>query len=124
MPFKDHTFSKAMVAFGIRNVQGLDELLDEMARVIIPGGRAAVLEFSLPKNVLLRGFYRIYLMHIIPLVGGIISGDFGAYKYLGNSVTQFHSPMELERIMTDRGFQVVRSKALFFGISHLFILAK
>ncbi|OPL13226.1 MAG: hypothetical protein AVO39_10800 [delta proteobacterium MLS_D] len=124
LPFRDGVFDRAMVAFGIRNMNNIEAFLDELHRVITVGGRAAILEFSLPSNPLIRHIYLVYLTRILPLVGRFLSGDDGAYRYLTDSVLEFSSPSLLRKFMRKRGFDLIGSQRLFFGIAHLFILAR
>jgi len=124
MPFPDATFSKAMVGFGIRNMNDIPGLFAEVHRVLKPSGRFAVLEFSTPEHVPFKWFYMLYLLRVMPTVGGIISGDFAAYRYLRDSVLSFPAPPVLEDMLQKNGLRMVASKALFFGIAHLYLAEK
>jgi len=124
LPFRDQAFDRAMVAFGIRNMEHPDLFLDEIHRVLKDEGRLAVLEFSLPRNPLIRRLYLFYFTILLPAVGGIISGYLPAYKYLRDSVMAFTPPEDLENTMKARGFSILRSRDLFFGVSHLYVLGK
>lgn len=124
IPFRSQAFSKAMVAFGVRNMEDPAVFFEEVCRGMKVGGRLAVLEFSVPRNVFFKGIYLIYFTHVLPLIGGVISRDFAAYKYLRDSVLEFPPPNELERMMKDRCLRVVHSTSLFLGIAHLYILEK
>jgi demethylmenaquinone methyltransferase/2-methoxy-6-polyprenyl-1,4-benzoquinol methylase len=124
MPFRDETFQSAMVAFGIRNMNNLDAFLAEIHRVLRIRGRFSVLEFSLPERSLLRWIYGAYLTYVVPIIGGLISGNYDAYRYLRDSVTGFPVPEALEGIMKGQGFRVVRSVSIFGGISHLYLIEK
>ena len=124
MPFRNETFNRAVVAFGIRNMDNLEVFLDEIYRVMNPDGRFSILEFSIPENYPCRCIYMIYLTYILPVVGGVLSGDYETYKYLRDSVMAFPAPKALESIMEGRGFRVVQSKSLLGGIAHLYLLQK
>lgn len=124
MPFGNGTFKSAMVAFGIRNMEDLGAFLDEIYRVLNMHGRFTILEFSVPERVPFRWIYMAYLKYVLPFIGGIISGDHEAYRYLRDSVMGFPSPKILEGMMEGRGFRVVQSRALFGGISHLYLVEK
>jgi len=124
MPFSDETISSAMVAFGIRNIENLEVFLDEVHRILNPHGRFSILEFSIPESLPFRLLYKVYLTYVLPVIGGLISGDYEAYRYLRDSVMRFPSPKALERIMGDRNFRVVQSRPLLGGISHLYLVAK
>jgi len=124
MPFRNGTFTSAMVAFGIRNMNNLEAFLAEIHRVLCMGGRFAVLEFSLPESLLFRSVYAVYLTYVVPIIGGLISGDYDAYRYLRNSVTGFPAPGALEDMMNGKGFRIVRSRPVFGGISHLYLIEK
>jgi len=124
MPFCDETFNSAIVAFGIRNMENLEGFLDEICRVLNPHGRFSVLEFSIPENYPFRWIYMAYLKYILPVLGGLLSGDYATYRYLRDSIMAFPGPKTLEGIMEKCGFRVVHSESLLGGISHLYLLQK
>ncbi|HYA15206.1 MAG TPA: bifunctional demethylmenaquinone methyltransferase/2-methoxy-6-polyprenyl-1,4-benzoquinol methylase UbiE [Syntrophales bacterium] len=124
LPFRDKAFNSAMVAFGIRNVDNMETLFDEVYRVLNPHGRFFVLEFSLPGNLLFRRIYMVYLKYVLPVIGGFISGDHDTYRYLRDSVIGFPAPTVLVGMMEGRGFRVVRSRPLVGGIAYLYLLEK
>ncbi|HET6460586.1 MAG TPA: bifunctional demethylmenaquinone methyltransferase/2-methoxy-6-polyprenyl-1,4-benzoquinol methylase UbiE [Syntrophales bacterium] len=124
MPFRNETFNSALVAFGIRNMNNLEAFLAEIHRVLNTNGRFAVLEFSLPESPLWRCIYGVYLKYAVPVIGGLISGDYDAYRYLRDSVTEFPVPRVLEEIMKGQDFRIVRSRSIFGGVSHLFLIEK
>lgn len=119
MPFEDNSFDSATIAFGIRNV--VDRLcgLKEILRVLKPGGRIVVLEFSNPHSRFFKAAYNFYFLKILPLVGGLIS-NFSAYKYLPDSVLEFPSQEEFKKIMSAAGFSHVEHKDLTFGIATVY----
>jgi demethylmenaquinone methyltransferase / 2-methoxy-6-polyprenyl-1,4-benzoquinol methylase len=124
MPFREGTFDKAMVAFGIRNVQDVGAFLTEVNRVMRKGGRFAVLELSVPVCRVTRPLYLTYLTQILPFIGSMQSGDQAAYRYLSDSILSFPVPEELEKIMASKGFKIVRSISQTQGICHLYVLEK
>jgi demethylmenaquinone methyltransferase/2-methoxy-6-polyprenyl-1,4-benzoquinol methylase len=124
IPVKDGSFHKAMVAFGLRNMHSVEQFLDEVYRILNAHGRLAVLEFSIPQNVVFKRIYLVYFRWILPFVGGLVSGDFKAYQYLHDSVMSFLSSTQLEQVMEKKKFNIIRSTPLVNGIAHLFILDK
>ena len=124
MPFKTGSFDKAIVAFGIRNVQDVGAFLAEVNRVMKKGGRFAVLELSVPICRITKPLYLTYLTQILPLIGSMQSGDLAAYRYLSDSILSFPIPEELEKIMVSKGFKLVRSISQTQGICHLYVLEK
>jgi demethylmenaquinone methyltransferase/2-methoxy-6-polyprenyl-1,4-benzoquinol methylase len=118
LPVKEATFDGALVAFGIRNVGDPGAALREVHRVLRPGGRFVVLEFSLPAGAL-GSVYRFYFTQILPRIGGLISGDRSAYSYLPASVAGFPTPAEFGALMTQVGFEDVRWQLLSGGIACL-----
>ncbi|MCD6487181.1 MAG: bifunctional demethylmenaquinone methyltransferase/2-methoxy-6-polyprenyl-1,4-benzoquinol methylase UbiE [Syntrophobacterales bacterium] len=124
MPFSNETFDHAMTAFGIRNMSNLPTFLDEVFRVLKDGGKMAVLELSVPSHLSWKWVYLAYFKTILPVIGGLVSGDFKAYRYLRDSVMGFPPPAELERLMKESGFEVVQSSSLLLGIAHIYLLRK
>lgn len=120
IPFSDETFDAVTIAFGIRNVEDLQKALREMYRILKPGGRAVILEFSLPANRLIRTAYLFYFRHILPRVGAVISGDAYAYRYLNQTVETFHYGDEFCELMAHAGFRDVAATALTFGIATIY----
>ncbi len=120
LPLPDETFSGFSVAFGIRNLSNLTKGLDEMYRVLRPGGIAAILEFSRPSNPVFAPVYRFYLHRILPVLGGMISGDKEAYRYLAESIEGFYSQEEICNMMREAGFKDVSYRPLTMGIVTLY----
>ncbi len=117
LPLADKSADIISIAFGIRNVSNWGEAIDEFARVLKPGGRLIILEFSLPTNPLLRAFYNFYFRKIMPITATLISGDkTGAYKYLPKSVNTFISRQAMQDRMAQAGFKEIVAKPLTFGI--------
>src|SRR5688572_21251010 len=95
LPFADHSFEAVTIAFGLRNLSSVEEGLSELLRVLKPGGRAAVLEFSSPVLPVFRGVFRFYFKRVLPRIGSLISGSREAYEYLPDSVSRFPDQKEL-----------------------------
>jgi demethylmenaquinone methyltransferase/2-methoxy-6-polyprenyl-1,4-benzoquinol methylase len=118
LPLAAAALDGALVAFGIRNVAQPLLALREAHRVLRAGGALVVLEFALPRGVL-GSLYRFYFRHVLPRLGGLVSGDRGAYAYLPASVERFARPEELAALMGQAGFIDVRSRRLTGGIAWL-----
>ncbi len=116
----DATFDAVTIAFGIRNVIDVDAGLREMNRILKPGGRALVLEFSLPGNALFRALYLFYFRNVLPLVGGLVSGDHAAYRYLNTTVESFPYGEAFCAMMRNAGFREVQAHALTMGIATVY----
>jgi demethylmenaquinone methyltransferase/2-methoxy-6-polyprenyl-1,4-benzoquinol methylase len=105
------------IAFGIRNVADWGKAIDEFLRVLRPGGRLIILEFSLPTNPVMRGLYNFYFRKIMPRTATLISGDkTGAYKYLPESVNTFISRDTMQARMKQAGFKEIVARPMTFGI--------
>jgi demethylmenaquinone methyltransferase/2-methoxy-6-polyprenyl-1,4-benzoquinol methylase len=117
LPLDDASADVISIAFGIRNVQDPLVAIKEFRRVLRPGGRVIILEFSLPTNPILRGLYNFYFRKILPRTATLISGDkTGAYKYLPESVNTFITRERMMQMMIDAGFSDVRQFPLTFGV--------
>ncbi len=121
LPFADWTMDGAIVAFGIRNVASLDAGLREAYRVLKPGARFVILEFTTPRSWVVRTGYQFYFHHVLPLIGGIISGHRTAYRYLPQSVAHFPGEAELAARMRAAGFRDVTWESLTFGIAAIHV---
>jgi len=121
LPIASGQLAGAIVAFGIRNVAGLDEALREALRILVPGGRFVILEFSTPRIRVLRILYQLYFHHVLPLIGRLISGHRTAYKYLPRSVANFPVEEELARRMEAAGFAKVSWRSLSFGVAAIHV---
>ena len=121
IPHPDETFDGITIAFGIRNVVDRAAGLSEMYRVLKPGGRAVILEFSNPRSQLFRKIYYFYFQKILPTIGGLISKKRSAYQYLPDSVLEFPCQEDFSRMMSDAGFQRVQHCDLTFGISTVYL---
>jgi demethylmenaquinone methyltransferase/2-methoxy-6-polyprenyl-1,4-benzoquinol methylase len=121
LPIASGQLAGAIVSFGIRNVAGLDESLREAFRVLAPGGRFVILEFSTPRMRVLRTLYRLYFHRVLPLIGRLISGHRTAYQYLPRSVANFPVEEELARRMEAAGFTKVSWSSLSFGVAAIHV---
>lgn len=121
LPFADESFDVSTIAFGIRNVPQVDRGLAEMYRVLRQGGRALILEFSLPGNALVRRAYLLYFRHVLPRLGAVVSGDGFAYSYLNKTVETFPYGEQFCELMRDAGFVNVRQDILTLGIATIYV---
>ncbi len=120
LEFADNRFDVVTISFGIRNVIDVDKALTGMSRVLKPGGRALILEFSLPGSKWLKSFYLYYFRNVLPKVGGLISGDSYAYNYLNKTVEEFPYGQAFADLMQKNGFQNVQFHPLTFGIATIY----
>lgn len=119
LPFRDNIFSGSMIAFGLRNIVEKQQALAEMVRVVRPGGKVVVLEFTFPEKGLMRWLYPVYFKRILPWIGGSISGDRGAYAYLPESVLHFRYAEEYEEVMRNSGLTHVFTRPLTGGVASI-----
>lgn len=120
LPFEDGSFDRVTVAFGVRNFENLRRGLSEMRRVLSAEGKLVILELSVPQNRFLFALYKLYFTKILPLIGGAISGNKGAYNYLPASVIAFPKPAEFMRILEDCGYGRVTHHSLSFGLCRMY----
>lgn len=118
--FPDNSFDAVTVAFGVRNFQNLEKGLQEMLRVLKPGGKLMILEFSKPGKGVFSLLYKIYLRHIAPRIGKIVSGNAAAYQYLHDSVHAFPEGENFLQILNKTGFITVYRKRLSLGICSIY----
>ncbi|MGB9761257.1 MAG: ubiquinone/menaquinone biosynthesis methyltransferase [Caldimicrobium thiodismutans] len=124
LPFKDNVFSGLSIAFGLRNLPDREMAVSEFYRVLKKGGLLVILEFSMPKNFLIKGLYLIYLKYYIPFLGGLLTGDKEAYKYLSQSIQKFPPPEEIHQLLFQRGFKKLEIRSLTLGVVTLYIYQK
>ena len=125
LPFPAATFDLVTVAFGLRNIADTSLGLAEMARVCKPGGRLAILEFSLPRNVVVRNAYLWYFRRVLPFIGNTVARNASdAYTYLNQSVEAFPAGAALATIVRAAGFERVDMVPLSFGIATLYIAVR
>lgn len=124
LPFDEAAFHRVNCAFGVRNFERKDLALSEFHRVLKPGGKAVVLELSVPDKRFLRRLYDLYFLHVLPWVGGVISGNKAAYRYLPASVHAFPAPESFCDLMQDAGFSDVYFKSFTFGLCRMYVGTK
>jgi len=120
LPHPDCSFDGVTIAFGIRNVVDRNAGLREMCRVLKPGARAVILEFSTPTNPLFRVIYLFYFRHVLPLLGGLLSRR-SAYRYLPESVMEFPDRERFKQMMVEAGFKRVEHHDLTGGIATVYV---
>ncbi|MDE2507686.1 MAG: ubiquinone/menaquinone biosynthesis methyltransferase [Planctomycetota bacterium] len=125
LPLPDDTFGVVSVAFGLRNVRDTRRGIDEMVRVARPGGKVAILEFSIPRGPVLGRLYLLFFRKILPWVGQKFAPNrYSAYDYLPQSVLQFPDGVALLDLMTERGLVEVEQHPLTFGVASLYVGVK
>lgn len=124
MPFRDDTFTNITVAFGVRNFYDIKEGFKSFHRVLKPTGKATVIEFQMPENKLFKSLYKFYFKKVLPIIGGIISKNKSAYKYLPESVEEFDEKISLVDLLKEAGFKSVIKHKLTFGIVQVVIAEK
>jgi len=124
MPFETGSFDAVMCAYGVRNFEHLEVGLSEMRRVLRPGGKMVVLEFSHPSGFPIKQFFGFYFRYILPLLGKIVSRHSRAYTYLPESVMAFPEGSKFCEILTKCGFKEAKANPLSFGITTLYTAFK
>jgi demethylmenaquinone methyltransferase/2-methoxy-6-polyprenyl-1,4-benzoquinol methylase len=115
LPLDDATFDASTISFGLRNLADPVRGLREMQRVVKPGGRSVVLEFVRPPDNLVGGAYRLYLRTLLPAVGGVLSGQLAAYRYLSDTIDSYRTPAELQHMAKAAGWSNVTYASLAMG---------
>lgn len=121
LQFEDNKFDAVIVAFGVRNFENLEKGLREMNRVLRPGGRAVILEFSKPTIFPFKQLYNLYFRWVLPKIGKVVSNDDAAYTYLPESVNDFPHGDDFLQILKNTGFKTTRCKPLTLGISSIYL---
>jgi len=124
LQFPDQTFDAVTVAFGVRNFENLEQGLTEICRVLKPGGRAVILEFSNPKNFPIKQLYNFYFRQITPTIGKLFSKDASAYEYLPESVAKFPDGEKFVEITKKAGFRDTTIRPQTFGICTIYSATK
>lgn len=119
--FEDNTFDATIVAFGVRNFENLKQGLSDMHRVLKPGGKAVIIEFSRPRSFPMKQLYSFYFKSILPIIGKLISKDQSAYTYLPESVDAFPDGQNFLDILSAVGYKKTECKPLTFGIASIYI---
>jgi demethylmenaquinone methyltransferase/2-methoxy-6-polyprenyl-1,4-benzoquinol methylase len=119
--FDSGSFDIVSCGFGVRNMTDLNAGLGEMYRMLREGGKACILEFSLPKSKAMRWLYNFYLCWCLPLIGGIITGKYGAYRYLAKTVNKWATEVDLAKELKGAGFKSVEVKGLSCGIVTVYL---
>jgi demethylmenaquinone methyltransferase/2-methoxy-6-polyprenyl-1,4-benzoquinol methylase len=124
IPFADNSFDAVMVAFGVRNFQNLEKGMQEIRRVLRPGGRLVVLEFSKPSNRLVKFFYNIYMKRITPMMGRLFSKNKQAYQYLDESIRKFPEGKQFLQVLERSDYADAYHKPMTFGICSIYCATK
>ena len=124
LPYQDGSFDAVTCSFGIRNFEDKGKGLREFLRVLKPGGKMVILELSVPQKKRLRRIYDLYFMHFMPWLGGLVSGDKAAYRYLPASVHAFPAPEVFCKMIANAGFRDIRFRTLSFGLCRMYIAEK
>lgn len=120
LAFPDGTFDRVSVAFGVRNFENLAKGLQEMGRVLKPGGKLVILELSYPRNPVIRWFYKLYALRILPLIGKSITGNEQAFRYLPASILKFPLPDRFIPMLHESGFSSVTHRQFMFGACRMY----
>lgn len=107
LPYGDASFEVLTMAYGLRNFSDRKRAMREAARVLRPGGRAVILEFGTPPNPVWRALYHVYLMHVVPTIGGAVCGDSSGFKYLASSIREFPEQAVVAQELREAGFEDV-----------------
>lgn len=124
LPFLENSFDLVISGFTLRSVQRLPEFLANVRRILTPGGRVAFLDLTRPRNLLARIFFYPYLKFVLPVLGGLISGNREAYGFLSSSIRKFQSPDATLQLMEGLGYRDCTSKSFAFGAATLIIGSK
>ncbi len=124
IPAASEAFWGVTVAFGVRNLARTEKGLAEMYRVLKPGGKMLILEFSRPRNTFFKPVYNFYLHRILPKIAGLVSGDKEAYEYLASSIAEFYEPEQLLAMIKEAGFSRQYCRPLTMGIVTIYIGVK
>lgn len=124
IPLKNDSITNITVAFGVRNFFNISDGFKSFYRILTSDGKVTILEFRMPGNKYLKGLYKFYFKNILPVIGGIISGDKEAYRYLPASVEEFDEKTDLVKLLEENGFKNVNSYNLTFGTVQIIIAVK
>lgn len=121
LPFGDNSFDAVTIAYGLRNFADYRRGLAEFYRVLRPGGRVVIVEFPPPPTGLAGRLFRLYFLRLLPAIGGLISGNPQAYRYLPESVLNFPTPERLAAMLQEAGFVKIRYRLQLFGVSAIHV---
>lgn len=124
LPFSDEVFDAISVAYGVRNLPKVELGLHEMRRVLKPGGAIGILEFGQPTNRVWRAMFALYSRYVIPLIGGLLSGDRAAYEYLPTTAAAFPCGEQFETLLRLNGFRPVKTVPLMGGVAFIYCAEK
>ncbi len=124
LTYADESFDVVTVSFGIRNMPDRRAGFREAFRVLRPGGRYLILEFTAPRSAWFRPFFRLYTGTVVPLLGALLAGDRASYQYLNDSIMQFPPPERVAEELREAGFAVVRWVPMLFGAVNLHVATK
>lgn len=124
LDFEEDSFDRVSVAFGVRNFEHLEQGLSEMYRVLRPGGKLVILELSYPDNPFILWCYKLYALHFLPFVGGLVSGHKEAYRYLPKSILAFPKEDVIVPLLRSVGFKNVKVRKFTFGVCVLYVASK
>jgi demethylmenaquinone methyltransferase / 2-methoxy-6-polyprenyl-1,4-benzoquinol methylase len=120
LPFADNTFDAITVGFGVRNFENLEKGIQDMHRVLKPGGKMIILEFSKPRTIIIKQLYTFYFKYVTPFIGKIFSKDNSAYRYLPESVKAFPDGEDFLNILKKAGQKEAKAIPLTFGIASIY----
>ena len=124
IPLRNSSVTNVTVAFGVRNFYDIQKGFDSFYNVLKDNGKVTILEFRIPSNFIFKRLYKFYFKKILPVIGGVISGDRDAYNYLPKSVEEFDEKIDLEKLLMNSGFKKVEKFDLTFGIAQTIIATK
>ncbi len=124
IPFKDDSFTNITVAFGVRNFYDIQEGFNSFYRILKSNGKATIIEFRMPSNKIINNVYKFYFKNILPVLGGIISGDKAAYTYLPDSVQEFDEKIDLAKLLRNSGFKEIKKYNFTFQTVQVLIAIK
>lgn len=124
LDFEEDSFDRVSIAFGVRNFEHLEQGLSEMYRVLRPVGKLVILELSYPDNPFILWCYKLYALHFLPFVGGLVSGHKEAYRYLPKSILAFPKEDVIVPLLRSVGFKNVKVRKFTFGVCVLYVASK
>jgi demethylmenaquinone methyltransferase/2-methoxy-6-polyprenyl-1,4-benzoquinol methylase len=124
IPLKNESVTNITVAFGVRNFYDIQTAFNSFYRVLKKNGKATIIEFRIPSNIVFRTLYKFYFKRILPFIGGLISGDKEAYNYLPSSVEEFDEKINLPQLLKNSNFKKIKTYNLTLGIVHVIIAGK